>query len=125
MKVPNFKAVFKLQLAKLLAFIPTRLPVGMTEFETWSSSIITMYGWPDNDSMRFALAAMIINLGATQARVSKRYFGLSLHTACSKQVAGQVFHDLKIKQQKQMQAEKLEVTGSLGESGPSNAQQLQ
>lgn len=83
---------------KLAAHIPTYLPIGMTEFNAWAESIFKLYSWPDNDSMRFALAAMIINQGSTTVKRSKHYFYTALRASAAKEVAGGVFRDLKIKQ---------------------------
>lgn len=99
---------------KLLYLLPTRLPVGMTEFDEWAKSILTTYGWPDNDSFRFTLAAMVINLGQTVKRKPKAFFGAAIHSAASKQIAGEVFRELKEKQmaeaKKAAEAAKAEVT---------------
>lgn len=72
---------------KLLDFVPTRLPNGVTEFETWCQSLIDTYGFPDNDSVRFMFAAMIMHLGQTDAYKPKRFFALSGYAAASKEIA--------------------------------------
>lgn len=93
--VSKLKFVFKF----LTHLFPTRLPIGMVEFTSWSQDIITTYGLPDNDSFRFSLAAMIINLKATTAYKPKFYFFLSCRSAMAKQVAGEVFRQIKEAQQ--------------------------
>lgn len=97
-KVKNF-------FQKLLDRVPTRLPNGMTEFETWSKSIIDTYGFPDNDSVRFMLAAMIMHLGQTDAYKPKRYFALSGLAAASKEIAHARMVQLKDAQDAKAKAE--------------------
>ena len=95
----KFLNKLKLYFRKFLFLFPSPLPIGLTEFETWTKSINDTYGWPDNDSLSFALATMVINHSATTAYRSKYYFGvLVAHAAASKQVAGEVFYQLKQKQ---------------------------
>lgn len=91
------KAIFRFR-----AYFPSPVPQGITEFESWAKSIIDLYGFPDNDSVRFALATMILHSGPTAAATSKRYFGLMVKAGAAKQVASQVFQDIK---QRQKQAE--------------------
>lgn len=90
---------FKLILKKLMSLFPTALPVGMAEFNTWSESIIELSGkYADEDSMKYAIATMIMNLGPQRSHVSKNFFVRSLRKAAANQVAGQVFYDIKTKQ---------------------------
>lgn len=95
----------KKALAKLVAFIPTSLPIGMTEFGHWADSIVLTYDLPDNDSTRFALATMILHLDSTSASKPKRYFGLAALKSMSNQIAGGVMQELKDKQQAARAAE--------------------
>lgn len=90
----KLKTIFK----KLLFLFPSPLPVGLTDFDTWSKSILDTYGWPVNDSFKFALASMIINQGPAVKWRSKSYFSKVVHSAAAKQVAGDVFYHLKMKQ---------------------------
>lgn len=83
---------------RFLALLPSRLPQGIAEFEAWAVSIIVIYGMPDNDSVRFALAVAILHLPSTAAYKPKEYFGRTLIKGASSQVAGQVMEDLKAKQ---------------------------
>jgi hypothetical protein len=92
-----------------MALIPTRLPQGMTEFEAWSTDIIDLYGMPDNDSVRFALAAAIPHLNATHAYVSKWYFGRLLLKGAANQIAYAKFQEFKLKQEAAFAAEKAKV----------------
>ena len=74
---------------------PSSLPQGITEFNNWAQSIIDDYGFPDNDSVRFALATMVMHQGPTAAYRSKFYFALMVKAGAAKQVASQVFTNIK------------------------------
>jgi hypothetical protein len=91
-KIKNF-------FVKLTHFLPTKIPTGIAEFESWSSSIIKTYGFPDNDSVRWALAVKILHDGETKALRAKRYFYLAMHKSMANQVVSQVIQDIKTKQQ--------------------------
>lgn len=91
-------------ISRLYHYVPTPLPVGITEFEAWASSIITTYNFPDNDSVRWALAVKVLHLGETSAYKAKRYFYLTMHKSMANQVVSQVIQDLKIKDQQQRAA---------------------
>lgn len=93
------KEKIKRLLRKVLAMLPSRLPSGVSEFEAWSVDIIDLYEAPNNDSIRFALATMILHAGAQDAYKSKHFFGISLRKSMANQVAAAVMQDLKTKQQ--------------------------
>ena len=83
----------------LASLAPTKLPVGMTEFNTWADSIIELSGnYADADSMRFAIATMVLHLGAQKSSVPKNYFVRSLRKTAANQVAQGVFQEIKLKQ---------------------------
>ncbi len=99
---------------KILSYLPSPLPVGMTEFENWSNSIIELAGpIADSDSMKFVISDMIQRLGPYKASkygtmlslVPKNHFVQGLKSAAAKQIASQVFFDIKTKQQEQQKAE--------------------
>ncbi len=86
---------------RILGRRKTALPVGMTEFEKWANSIISIYKPPgSDDSVKFALATMIMHSGPTEAYKSKHYFNLALRASAAKQISGAVFQDIKLRQQK-------------------------
>lgn len=113
----------------ILSFIPTKLPVGMTEFNTWANSIIDLSGeYADRDSMLFALSTMIMHADAKHGALPKRYFVSRLRKVAANQVAGQVFHDIKVRQAEaaalaQKTAEDTATTASSSEVESSNATQ--
>ncbi len=85
---------------QLAGLFPSAVPVGVQEFEEWASSIINTYPIPaDEDSIKFALATMVLHSGPTSAYVPKFKYFLMLRAGMAKQVAGAVFQDIKTKQQ--------------------------
>lgn len=110
----NMLKLIKKSLNQLYAFIPTAVPVGMTESEAWANDIINTYDFPNNDSVRFALNTMILHSGPTAAYVSKRHFSLCVKASMAKQIAGANFQNIKLKQKAAEEAAKLaEATASL------------
>lgn len=93
----KIKAV-KRFLAYLAGFFPSAVPIGRTDFDTWATSIIDTYQFPDNDSVRFALASIVMHMGPTSAYKPKYYFALVIKAGAAKQVAASVFQDIKNKQ---------------------------
>lgn len=89
----------KLLWTKAQAFFPSAVPIGRTAFDVWADSIIQPWGFPDNESLRFALASMVMHLGPTDAFKPRWYFVKTLRTAMAKQVASTVFVEIKEKQQ--------------------------
>lgn len=109
--------LMKQLIKKTLSYIPTPLPIGMTEFDTWANSILDLSGrFADDDSLKFALASMIIHLGPQRSAVPKNYFVRSLKKGAANQVASQIFQDIKSKQQAALEAAKAaEVTAATTE----------
>ncbi len=105
---------------RLLAFIPTPLPIGVAAHEKWVASILSMYSFPDNDSTRFAVATMILNLGPTAGYLPKRYFGLAIRAGAAKQIASHFYVTLKEKQKAEEAAAKkqAEATASTAAVAP-------
>jgi hypothetical protein len=102
-------------LRKLFFYLPSALPRGMSEFEGWAKDIIDTYQLPDNDSVRFALATMILHSGQTEAFKPKRYFALTALKGMSSQVAHGAMQELKEKQARliaEEQKSKAEATAS-------------
>lgn len=83
----------------ILSYLPTALPVGMTDFNKWLDDIISLSKVPDNDSTRFAAAVMIFNLRPDEDRKSKRYFIKALNKGAANECANAVAMGFKAKQQ--------------------------
>lgn len=83
----------------------TRLPDGMNAYENWAQSLIDTYGFPNNDSVRFMFAAMILNTKQTDAYLPKRFFALSGLAAASKEIAHGKMVELKEAQEAKVRAE--------------------
>lgn len=119
----NLILTLKKLLRKVLGCIPSPVPTGMAEFNTWADSIINTYKMPtqDMDSIKYALATMIMHSGPTDAYKPKLHFALALNASAAKQVAGSVFreikerHDASVKAaaQKQNEATQLKAVASL------------
>lgn len=83
------------------------LPVGLTEFNAFAEEVFAMSGrFADEDSMRFALASMIIHGKEDLGDVKTSYFAKRLRKVAANQVASQVFQDIKAKQIEAQEAQK-------------------
>jgi hypothetical protein len=90
----------------LMSFLPSPLPVGMTEFETWAQSIRDIAG-PGlenvpQDQFRWVLSSAIQHLKHTESSVPKRYFVHVIRKGAATQIAGAVFMEVKLSQEKAM-----------------------
>ncbi len=93
------KRISKL-IKRLLSYLPTKLPVGVSQFESFADSIIELSGpYADIDSMRFAIASMIIHADHKQASLPKNYFVTRLRKSAANQIASQIFQDIKTRQE--------------------------
>ena len=91
--------------AKLSSYVPTRLPLGKTEFDSWASKIISLAGSiADEDSMRYVLASKILELKPNASRVPLNEFVKLMHKAAANQVASAVFQEIRAKQKEAQQA---------------------
>lgn len=91
----------KFLLEILCSYLPTKLPVGLQEFNDFTDSIIRISGeYADRDSMVFAIASMVIHLDSKKGYVRKNQIVQMLRKSAANQVASQVFQDIKTKQDK-------------------------
>lgn len=90
---------------RITAYLPTPLPVGVTEMDAWMDDIIALAGpYADADSMKWAIATMVLHMGSnkdgsSRAYVPKMYFVNGLRKSAANQVASAVFQSIKAKQQ--------------------------
>ena len=85
---------------------PRPLPMGATEFQEWSDRIIAgaMIPTADEDSLRAALATMLMSLGPTEDHKPDAFFIHSLRKAAANEVAHSVFQDIKKKKEQSASA---------------------
>lgn len=95
----SFVTKFTTFLAFIRAFFPSEMPQGVSAHKDWANSIISIYGFPDNDSVRFALASMVLHDGPMAAYRSKFRYALMVKAGAAKQVASHQFTEIKLKQQ--------------------------
>lgn len=76
---------------------PRPLPMGREEFEVWSERILsgTLIPCEDKQSMKFALASMILHLGPTESHKPDAYFIHSLRKVACNQVAHVLMNEIK------------------------------
>lgn len=90
----------KLAVKRILSYLPSKLPVGVTEFNSFAQDILDLSGnYADKDSMTFAIASMVIHLPAGKGYASKNHFIQGLRKSAANQVASQVFQDIKTRQE--------------------------
>jgi hypothetical protein len=88
-----------LPVKRILSYLPTALPVGLTAFNQFASDIIELTGpLAEEDSLRYVVATQILNLPSTRSWKPKAYFVSCIRKAAANQVASQVFTDIKEKQ---------------------------
>lgn len=96
----------KLILKRLLSRFPSKLPVGVADFNTWADSVIELAGpYSDPDSMKQALANMIMHAGPKKGTdmprgaIPKNYFVNALRKGAANQVASYVFQEIRNQKQ--------------------------
>lgn len=96
----NFKRILK----HILARLPEVIPNGVNEFNTWSDDIIDLYGFPKNDSIKWTLAAVILELPPNMYMASKHFFAKRLYKAAANEVASFCMYSIKEKQKAEQKA---------------------
>lgn len=101
------KQKFSRLLRFVLGFFPSKVPVGVAEFEAWVDSFPETYSLPpvDRESLKFILSSTVMHSGPTSAYKSKFHFYLIIMAAAAKQVAGHVFHETKVKREQRIKDE--------------------
>lgn len=80
---------------KFLTFFPSRLPRGRKEFDDFCSSILSIYGMPNEPTYIHAIGTMILHIGPNHSRKSKRFFANSLIKSQANQVSFAVLQEIK------------------------------
>lgn len=77
-----------------------RLPVGMTEYEAFVDDLIASYDLPTKNrtSVSYVVASIIINAPDNVVEMPLKLFADMVSASAAKQIAGQVFRDIKTQQ---------------------------
>lgn len=103
----------KLIYKKIRGLLPSPLPQGVTEFEAWCLDIQATYTLPteSKDDIHFCFASAIIRFGETTWSKPKYHFVKALRAGAAKQIAGNAFTEIKIRQKAAYEAaQKAEAT---------------
>ena len=84
----------------LLSYFPSRLPQTDKQLDAFIRSILALGGFPDNDSLRQALASQIMNLGhltsfKSRLKFRKRHFIRGIEQAILNQTAYNLIADIR------------------------------
>ena len=106
-KMNEIKQKVALKLKQLSGYLPTDLPVGMTDLENFSTDIFKTYDIPDKRSYRHAVATMIMHLGPQTNKVPKMYFVKSIRKAMANQIAFEKIQAIKEEEKAELEAAKV------------------
>lgn len=94
--IAQFKNYLRLLKLRRDSKKPTKLPVGLKEFNQFCDDIIELSGeYADRDSMVYAIASNIIHIKHDCDEVPKEYFVRTLRKAAANQVASAIFTEIK------------------------------
>lgn len=102
-------------LERVKGYFPSPLPIGVTEHNQWADSIIRIYDLPNNDSFRFTIATMILEIKKDRDKVPKNYLKKCILKAAANQVASAIMYELREKHKREVAeatAKSLEATTS-------------
>lgn len=86
----------KLAVKRLMSYVATPVPVGLTEYKAWVASILELAGpLADQESMEWVVAQQLTNTKPDAARVPKALFVNTLRNAAAKQLAVYEFQNIK------------------------------
>lgn len=97
----------------VLSYVPTKLPVGMTEYKAWLSDIVELCGpIADEASLKWVISNEVMRLSPGRDTVSKHTFVKLLRKYAANQLAAVTVQELKQEQDAARIAEqqKTEVT---------------
>lgn len=87
------------KIAKKLTFVrylfPSKLPIGVIEWEKFCTSIFKAYDLPDLPSYRNAIATMIMHIPPTIFYKPKHFFGVAVKKAMSNQTAYEIIQQIR------------------------------
>lgn len=98
---------------KALAYLPTKLPTGMTNFDRFLDSIVELAGpIADTRSMKWVISNEIMRLDSGKDRVSKMYFIKRLRKYAANQLSAAKVNQLKTEQDEEIAKLKAEATAN-------------
>ena len=106
--ISKVKAAIKALILSITDRIPSPLPRGATEFDTWVSSILSSYSLPDNPSHRHAVARAVMQLGPTIDSKPRYHFVQVIRRAQAGEVAYSAMRALEETEAKRQEALKAE-----------------
>jgi hypothetical protein len=87
MKGLKMKQKLKILLKKLKGLLPSKLPIGATELDKFTTDIFETYGIPNLPTYKQAVCKMILHLGPQENRKSKSWFARSIAKAQANETA--------------------------------------
>lgn len=111
------------QLKVLLSYFPTKIPVGLTDFNAWLDSIVELTGpIADADSIRWVVANEIMRLSPGRDRVAKQTLVRILRKFAANQLAAHTVNEIKQRQEDAKKAAQLAVDTSATTEAPESVQ---
>jgi hypothetical protein len=90
----------KLLLKRILSYVPTSVPTGMTKFDAYVQDIVALCGpIASAEDIEWVVDAEMMRIAPKANRIPKNDFVRSIKVAAAKQLAGARFQALKEKQQ--------------------------
>lgn len=105
--------MLKKLIKRVFGYFPTKLPVGMTEFDKWVDDFIATYPLPTNNrsDVAYVVATEIVNFSRGTVKKPKQFFYLVIVGGAAKQIAGANMQKIRQKlKEDQEKAAQLEAT---------------
>ncbi len=106
---------------RLLHLFPSPLPKGHAEFKAFLEDLYTTYDIPPEDAYKQAVATMIMHLGPTVHRKSRRFFYKSIRKAQANQVAYEMIKQAQEAKREATLTETSSEVESMADAGPQDA----
>lgn len=117
----NPKTTLKRLITRISAYLPTKLPTGMTEYQSWLASILELAGpIADKMSMEWVISNEVMVIKSGQDRIPKIFFVKRLRKFAANQLAASYVNQLKEQQKAAEEAAKAEATAKQAASDEKN-----